>query len=158
MYYMFSVNNLKYDIIQQILATGKAVKYTESLLMSTETQFKIGNRTIKNDGEIEGWIYNLYRTKIVPLYDTAKIKSTEVADILIGELYQPCNDNKITYADKIYQSRKPKQEVIDLYNRFLLIAIDNRIMDCTDEFEKNRLETRLEQIKDDIHEGKCVWE
>ena len=158
MYYMFSVSNLKYDIIQQILATGKAVKYTESLLMSTETQFKIGNRTIKNDGEIDGWIYNLYRTKIVPLYDKAKIKSTEVADILVGELYQPCNDNKITYADKIYQSRKPKQEVIDLYNRFLLIAIDNRIMDCTDEVEISRLETRLEQIKDDIHEGKCVWE
>lgn len=158
MYYMFSVSNLKYDIIQQILATGKVVKYTESLLMSAETEFKIGNRTIKNDGEIDGWIYNLYRNKIVPLYDKAKIKSTEVAEILIGELYQPCNDKGVIYADMVYQSRKPKQEVIDLYNRFLLITIDNRIMDCTDEVEKNRLETRLEQIKDDIHEGKCVWE
>ena len=158
MYYMFSVSNLKYDIVQQILATGKVVKYTESLLMSTETEFKISNRTIKNDGEIDGWIYNLYRTKAVPLYDKVKIKSTEVADILIGELYQSCNDAGITYADKIYHSRKPKQEVIDLYNRFLLIAIDNMIIDCKDKNEKRGLETRLEQIKDDIHEGKCVWE
>ena len=158
MYYMFSTSNLKYDVIQQILGTGKAVKYTESLLMSTETEFKIDNRTIKNDGEIDGWIYNLYITKKVALYDKVKIKSAEVADILIGELYQSCNDAGITYADKIYHSRKPKQEVIDLYNRFLLIAIDNMIIDCKDENEKRRLETRLEQIKDDIHEGKCVWE
>ncbi|MBQ4523427.1 MAG: hypothetical protein IJA10_10840 [Lachnospiraceae bacterium] len=158
MYYMFSVSNLKHEVIQQILASGKAVGYSGMLLMSKETEFKFGNRTIKNDGNIDGWIYNLYRNKIVPLYDKVKIKSTEVADILVGELYQPCNNNKITYADKIYQSRKPKQEVIDLYNRFLLIAIDNRIMDCTDEIEKIRLEARLEQIKDDIHEGKCVWE
>ena len=91
-------------------------------------------------------------------YDKVKIKSTEVADILIGELYQSCNDAGITYTDKIYHSRKPKQEVIDLYNRFLLIAIDNMIIDCKDKNEKRRLETRLEQIKDDIHEGKCVWE
>ena len=158
MYYMFSTGNLKYDIEKQILDTGKAVKYGNFLLMSKESEFKIGNRTIKNDGTIDGWLYNFYLNKSVSLYDDVKIKYSEVADILIGELYQPCNDSGITYADKIYQSENPKETVTDLYNEFLIVAIKNRIDDISESSEEyKKLELRFEEIKIEIKNGKCLF-
>ena len=86
MYYMFSTGNLKYDVEKQILDTGKAVKYGNFLLMSKESEFKIGNRTIKNNGTIDGWLYNFYLNKSVSLYDEIKIKYSEVADIFIERI------------------------------------------------------------------------
>ena len=158
MYYMFSTGNLKYDIEKQILDTGKAVKYGNFLLMSKESEFKIGNRTIKNDGTIDGWLYNFYLNKSVSLYDDVKIKYSEVADILIGELYQPCNDSGITYADKIYQSENPKETVTDLYNEFLIVAIKNRLDNMQESSEEyKKLESRLKEIKSEIENGKCLF-
>ena len=158
MYYMFSTSNLKYEVEKKILDTGKAVKYGNFLLMSKESEFRIGNRTIKNDGAIDGWLYNFYLNKSVSLYDDVKIKYSEVADILIGELYQPCNVSGITYADKIYQSENPKEIVEDLYNDFLIVAIKNRMDDISESLEEyKKLETRLEEIKTEIRNGKCLF-
>lgn len=158
MYYMFSTSNLKYEVEKKILDTGKAVKYGNFLLMSKESEFRIGNRTIKNDGAIDGWLYNFYLNKSVSLYDDVKIKYSEVADILIGELYQPCNDSGITYADKIYRSENPKEIVEDLYNDFLIVAIKNRMDDISESLEEyKKLETRLEEIKTEIRNGKCLF-
>lgn len=158
MYYMFSTRNLKYDVEKQILDTGKAAKYGNFLLMSKESEFKIGNRTIKNNGTIDGWLYNFYLNKSVSLYDDVKIKYSEVADILIGELNQPCNDSGMTYADKIYQAANPKETVANLYGEFLVVAIKNRmdnIQESSEEYKK--LEMRLEEIRTDIGNGKCLF-
>ena len=151
MYYMFSTGNLKYDIEKQILDTGNAVKYGNYLVMSNESEFKIGNRIIKNNGTIDGWLYNFYLNKAVLLYDNVKIKCSEVADILIGELYQPCDDTGMTYADKIYQSENPKETVADLYNEFLIVAIKNRLDNIQDDLDEyNKLESQLKEIKSEI--------
>lgn len=158
MYYMFSTGNLKYEVEKQILDTGKAVKYGNFLLMSKEKEFKIENRTIKNNGTIDGWLYNFYLNKSVSLYDDVKIKYSEAADILIGELYQPCNDIGMTYADKIYQAENPKETVTDLYDEFLIIAIKNRMDDMPESSEEyKKLELRLEEIKTEIKNGKCLF-
>ena len=158
MYYMFSTKNLKYEVEKQIIDSGKAVRYDNFLLMSKESEFKIGSHTIKNNGIIDGWLYNFYLDKSVLLYDDIKIKYSEVADILIGELYQPCNDAGITYADKIYQSENPKETVEDLYGEFLVVAIKNRmdnIQESSEEYKK--LELRLKEIKTKIENGKCLF-
>ena len=158
MYYMFSTGNLKYDIEKKILDTGKTVKYGNYLVMSKESEFKIGNRTIKNNGTIDGWLYNFYLNKAVLLYDNVKIKYSEVADILIGELYQPCDDTGMTYADNIYKSENPKETVADLYNEFLIVAIKNRLdnmQETSEEYKK--LESRLKEIKSEIENGKCLF-
>lgn len=158
MYYMFSTGNLKYEIEKQILNTGKTVKYGNFLLMSKESEFKVGNRTIKNNGTIDGWLYNFYLNKSVSLYDEIKIKYSEVADILIGELYQPCDDTGMTYADKIYQSENPKETVADLYNEFLIIAIKNRLDNLQESSEEYvKLESRLQEIRIDIGNEKCLF-
>lgn len=158
MYYMFSTGNLKYDVEKQIIDTGKAAKYGNFLLMIKENKFKIGNRTIKNNGTIDSWIYNFYLNKSVSLCDDIKIKYSEVADILIGELYQPCDDTGMTYADKIYQAKNPKEIVTDLYNDFLIVAIKNRMDNVQESSEEyNKLELRLKQIKSDIENGKCLF-
>lgn len=158
MYYMFSTGNLKYEIEKQILNTGKTVKYGNFLLMSKESEFKVGNRTIKNNGTIDGWLYNFYLNKSVSLYDEIKIKYSEVADILIGELYQPCDDTGMTYADKIYQSENPKETVADLYNEFLIIAIKNRLDNLQESSEEYvKLESRLQEIRSDIGNEKCLF-
>lgn len=158
MYYMFSTGNLKYEIEKQILNTGKTVKYGNFLLMSKESEFKVGNRTIKNNRTIDGWLYNFYLNKSVSLYDEIKIKYSEVADILIGELYQPCDDTGMTYADKIYQSGNPKETVADLYNEFLIVAIKNRLDNLQEYSEEYmKLESRLKEIRNDIGNGKCLF-
>ena len=158
MYYMFSTGNLKYEIEKQILNTDKTVKYGNFLLMSKESEFKVGNRTIKNNGTIDGWLYNFYLNKSVSLYDEIKIKYSEVADILIGELYQPCDDTGMTYADKIYQSGNPKETVADLYNEFLIVAIKNRLDNLQEYSEEYmKLESRLKEIRNDIGNGKCLF-
>lgn len=158
MYYMFSTGNLKYDVEKQILDTGKAVKYGNFLLMSKESEFEIGNRTIKNNGTIDGWLYNFYLNKSVSLYDEIKIKYSEVADILIGELYQPCDDTGMTYADKIYQAKNPKETVADLYNEFLIVAIKNRLDNLQESSEEYvKLESRLKEIRSDIGNEKCLF-
>lgn len=158
MYYMFSTGNLKYEIEKQILNTGKTVKYGNFLLMSKESEFKVGNRTIKNNGTIDGWLYNFYLNKSVSLYDEIKIKYSEVADILIGELYQSCDDTGMTYADKIFQSENPKETVADLYNEFLIIAIKNRLDNLQESSEEYvKLESRLQEIRSDIGNEKCLF-
>lgn len=80
---MFSTSNLKYEIEKQIIDTGKAIRYGNLLFM-----------TIKNSGTIDGWLYNFYLNKSVLLYDDIKSKYSEVADILVGELYQLCDDTE----------------------------------------------------------------
>lgn len=158
MYYMFSTRNLKYDVEKQILDTGKAAKYGNFLLMSKESKFKIGNRTLKNNGTIDGWLYNFYLNKSVPLYDEIKIKYSEVADILIGELYQPCDDTGMTYADKIYQAKNPKETVADLYDEFLIVAIKNRLDNLQESSEEYmKLESRFKEIRSDIGNEKCLF-
>lgn len=158
MYYMFSTGNLKYDVEKQILDTGKAVKYGNFLLISKESEFKIGNRTIKNNGTIDGWLCNFYLNKSVSLYDEIKIKYSEVADIFIGELYQPCDDTGITYADKIYQAKNPKETVADLYDEFLVVAIKNRLDNLQESSEEYvKLESRLQEIRSDIGNEKCLF-
>lgn len=158
MYYMFSTGNLKYEVEKQILDTGKAVKYGNFLLMSKESEFKIENRTIKKNGTIDRWLYNFYLNKSVSIYDDVKIKYSEVADILIGELYQHCNDIGMTYADKIYQAENPKETVADLYNEFLIVAIRNRMDDMPESSEEyKKLELSLEEIKTEIENGKCLF-
>ena len=158
MYYMFSTGNLKYEIEKQILDTGKATKYGNFLLISKESEFKIGNRTIKNNGTIDGWLYNFYLNKSVSLYDDVKIKYSEVADILIGELYQPCDDTGMTYADKIYQAKNPKETVSDLYDEFLVVAIKNRLDNLQESSEEYmKLESRLKEIRIDIGNEKCLF-
>lgn len=158
MYYMFSTGNLKYEMKKQIIDTGKVVKYGNFLFMSKESEFKIGNRTIKNNGTIDGWLYNFYLNKSVSLYDDVKIKYSEVADILIGELYQLCNDTGMTYADKIYQAESPKETVADLYDEFLIVAIKNRMDNMQESSEEyKKLELRLKKIKSEIENGKCLF-
>lgn len=158
MYYMFSTGNLKYDVVRQIIDTGRAVKYGNFLLMSKESEFKIGNRTIKNNGTIDSWLHNFYLNKSVSLYNDVKIKYSEVADILIGELYQPCNDAEMTYADKIYQAKNPKETVADLHDEFLIVAIKNRLDNLQESSEEyKKLESRLKEIRSDIESGKCLF-
>lgn len=96
--------------------------------------------------------------KSVPLYDEIKIKYSEIADILIGELYQSCDDTGMTYADKIYQSENPKETVADLYNEFLIIAIKNRLDNLQESSEEYvKLESRLQEIRSDIGNEKCLF-
>ncbi len=158
MYYMFSTSNLKHEIEKQLIKTDKVARYGNFLFMSKESELKIGNRTIKNNGTIDGWLYNFYLNKSVLLYDDIKIKYSEVADIFIGELYQPCDDTGMTYADKIYQAKNPKETVADFYGEFLIVAIKNR-MDNTRESseEYKKLELRLKEIKTEIENGKRLF-
>ena len=48
-----------------------------------------------------------------------EITKEDTIETFIGELYQPCGDNDMTYADKIYQSESPDGAISEYINNFL---------------------------------------
>ena len=73
----------------------------------------------------------------------------ESIQTLLGELYQPCNDEGMTYAERIYNSPDPYIEIKKLINEFPLIRIDIVMTD---------IQTQIGLVKKGIEDGTFEWE
>lgn len=64
-------------------------------------------------------------------------------------MYQPCNDEGITYAERIYKSTNPYMEIKKLINEFLLVSIDIVMTD---------IQMKVDLIKKQVENGTLNWE
>ena len=60
-----------------------------------------------------------------------------------------CNDDGMTYAERIYNSEEPYNEIKKMIYEFLLIRID---------FVMTNIKCRITQIQKDIENGTFEWE
>ena len=84
----------------------------------------------------------------VTLIDGIQIGMDDAIETLLGELYEPYNDD-VTYAERIYNSDDPYNEIKKMINEFLLIRID---------FVMTDIKYRITQIQKDIENGTFEWE
>lgn len=118
-------------------------------LLSKVDKIVVDENIIECSYSLEDYINMRDGGEYVTLINGIQIGMDDVIEVLLGELYQPCNDEGITYADRIYNSQNPYNEIEKMINEFLLIKID---------FIMTDIKYRITQIKHDIEEGTLEWE
>lgn len=118
-------------------------------IISKSNAFKIEDYLVDCSYPLEQFITNFDGGECITLIEGLQIGIDDVIDVLTGELYEPCNDEGTTYADRIYNAENPYDEVDKLINEFLLIAID---------FKMSEIKLRISQIRKEVEDGKIEWE
>lgn len=77
-----------------------------------------------------------------------EVTMLESIQMLLEELYQPCNNEGIIYAERIYNSDNPYVEIRKLINEFLLIRIDSVMTE---------IQMKIDLVKKGIEDGTFEW-
>lgn len=149
MMYVYNTEEINDDIKEKIINNGLAVAINEVNLLSKVDELVIDGNVMENSYSLDEYIEMFDGGQCVTLIDEVQIDVSDVIETLLGELYQPCNDDGVTYAERIYNSNDPYNEIKKIINEFLLIRID---------FVMTDIKCRITQIQKDIENGIFEWE
>lgn len=149
MMYVYNTEEIENDLIEKIVNNGLAVVINELNLLSKVDELVIDGNVIESSYSLDEYIEMFDGGQCVTLIDEVQIDASDVIETLLGELYQPCNDEGVTYAERIYNSDDPYNEIKKMINEFLLIRID---------FVMTDIKYRITQIQKDIENGTLEWE
>lgn len=148
MMYLFDCLEIEDAIEEKIVNNGLAVVFNENRLLAKVNELVIDGQVIKSDVDLEEYIQYYDGGEFVELTQGLQIGKDDAIDVLLGELYQPCNDEGLTYAERIYNAKSPRDEIEKLIEEFLLIAI---------EFRMTEIQSKIVNIKSQIENGKIEW-
>lgn len=149
MMYVYNTEEMTDDIKEKIINNGLAVVINEVNLLSKVDELVIDGNVIESSYSLDEYIEMFDGGQCVTLIDEVQIDVSDVIETLLGELYQPCNDDGMTYAERIYNSDDSYNEIKTMINEFLLIRID---------FVMTDIKYRITQIQKDIENGTLEWE
>lgn len=147
-YYTEEENN---EFVNKIINNGIATRIypdDNTYLLSKVDKIIIGENMIEYSYSLEEYLRMCDGGEYITLIDGVQIGMDDVIEILLGELYQPCNDEGTTYAERIYNSENPYDEIKRMINEFLLIRID---------FVMTDIKYKITQIQHDIEDGTLEW-
>ena len=148
MMYVYNTEEMNSDLRNRIIDNELAVIINEVNLLSKVDELVIGGNTIESSYSLDEYIKMFDGGECVTLAGV-EVTMEESIQTLLGELYQPCNDEGITYAERIYNSSDPYIEIKKLINEFLLIRIDIVMTD---------IQMKINLIKKGIEDGTFEWE
>lgn len=140
------------ELLEKVINNGLAVptdKDDNSHIISKLDKICIDGQTFNSTYTLEEYIRGFDGGDYVELCKNLEITKEDVIETFVGELYQPCDDSGMTYADKIYQSESPDEAISEYINKFLLIQID---------FVMTDIKCKITQIEKDIKDGTLKWE
>lgn len=149
MMYVYNAEEMDDDIKEKIVNNGLAVIINEVNLLSKVDELMIDGNVIESSYSLDEYIEMFDGGECVTLVDGVQIDISDVIETLLGELYQPCNDEGMTYSDRIYNSDDPYNEIRKMMNEFLLIRID---------FIMTDIKYRITQIEKSIENGTFEWD
>ena len=149
MMYVYNTEEMTDDIKEKIINTGLAVVINEVNLLSKVDEIAIEGNVIESSYSLDEYIEMFDGGECVTLIEEVQVDISDVIETLLGELYQPCNDDGMTYAERIYNSEEPYNEIKKMIYEFLLIRID---------FVMTNIKCRITQIQKDIENGTFEWE
>lgn len=148
MMYIYNAEEMTDDIKEKIINNGLAVVINEVNLLSKVDELAIDGRVIESSYSLDEYIEMFDGGECVVLAGV-EVTMTESIQTLLGELYQPCNDKGMTYAERVYNSSDPYIEIKKLINEFLLIRIDIVMTD---------IQMKINLVKKGIEDGSFEWE
>lgn len=150
MMYVYNVEELSEEIIKKIVSNGYAVIIDPDdcmYLLSKTDKISVGREVIDCSWTLEDYIEMFDGGNLITLAGI-EVTMMESIQILLGELYQPWNDEGMTYAERIYKSINPQMEIKKLINEFLLVRIDILMTD---------MQMKINFIKKGIEDGTFKW-
>lgn len=148
MMYVYNTEEMENDIKEKIVNNGLAVVINELNLLSKVDELVIDGNVIENSYSLDEYIEMFDGGDCITLAGV-EVTMDESIQTLLGELYQPCNDEGMTYAERIYNSPDPYIEIRKLINEFLLIRIDIVMTD---------IQMKINLVKKGIEDGTFKWE
>lgn len=148
MMYVYNTEEMTDDIKEKIINNGLAVAINEVNLLSKVDELVIDGNVIESSYSLDEYIEMFDGGECVVLAGV-EVTMTESIQTLLGELYQPCNNEGMTYAERVYNSSDPYIEIKKLINEFLLIRIDIVMTD---------IQMKINLVKKGIEDGTFEWE
>ena len=148
MMYVYNIEDMTDDIKEKIVNNGLAVVINELNLLSKVDELVIDGNVIESSYSLDEYIEMFDGGDCITLAGV-EVTMDESIQTLLGELYQPCNDEGMTYAERIYNSPDPYVEIKKLINEFLLIRID---------FVMTDIQMKIDLVKKGIENGTFEWE
>lgn len=152
MMYVYCAEEENEEFVNKIVNNGIATRIhpdDNMYLLSKVDKIVVDENMLECSYSLEEYIRMCDGGEYVTLIDGIQIGMDDTIETLLGELYQPCNDEGVTNADRIYNSENPYDEIKKIINEFLLIRID---------FIMTDIKYRITQIKNGVENGTLEWE
>ncbi len=147
MMYVYNTEKMTDDIKEKIINNGLAVIINEVNLLSKVDELVIDGNVIKSSYSLDEYIEMFDGGDYIKLAGV-EVTMLESIQMLLEELYQPCNNEGIIYAERIYNSDNPYVEIRKLINEFLLIRIDSVMTE---------IQMKIDLVKKGIEDGTFEW-
>lgn len=147
MMYVYNTEEMTDDIKEKIINNGLAVIINEVNLLSKVDELVIDGNVIKSSYTLDEYIEMFDGGDYIKLAGV-EVTMLESIQMLLEELYQPCNNEGIIYAERIYNSDNPYVEIRKLINEFLLIRIDSVMTE---------IQMKIDLVKKGIEDGTFEW-
>lgn len=134
MIYVYSTDDLEKDelgFIEKVLENGLAVKMGDEnghILSKTDKLIVDGNIVLESDTTLEQFISWFDDGDDISFIRGLKITKSDVISTFINEIDQSYDNGK-SYAEVIYNAENPKEQIDTFLNMFLIIHIDNMILE-----------------------------
>lgn len=152
MMYVYYTEELSEEIIRKITDNRSAIRIDpdEDMFLLSKTD------KISIDGDVINYSYSLGEYieffddgDIVRLFDIV-ITKMEAIELFLDMLYESCeNDKDETYAERIYNSSNPRNEIKQIINEFLEIRMDIVL---------SNIKSEISRITKQIEDGTLEWE
>lgn len=150
MMYVYYTEELDEQITKKIIDNGSAVRIDpdeDMYLLSKTDKISVDGNVIDSSFPLDEYIEMFDGGDLVTLAGI-EVTMMESIQILLGELYQPCNDEGTTYAERIYNATNPYKEIKKLINEFLLVKIDILMTD---------IQMQVDLVKKGMQDGTFEW-
>lgn len=155
MMYVYCVEELDKELKKKIINNGNAVRidpdddmYDDLYLLSKTDKIVINGKVIECDYTLNDYIEMYDGGDVI---DLAGIEITKIETIktFLDMLYESCsNDKNETYAERIYNSSNPRNEINKIINEFLMIRID---------VVMSNIKSEICKIEKQITDGTLEW-
>ena len=155
MMYIYCVEELDKELKKKIINNGNAVRidpeddmYNDMYLLSKTDKISIDGKLIESDYTLDEYIKMYDGGDFINLAGI-EITKIETIETFLDMLYESCgNDKNETYAERIYNSTNPRNEINKIINEFLRIRIDIAMSD---------IKSEISRIEKQIEDGTLEW-
>lgn len=148
MMYIYDTEEMNSDLRDKIVRNGLAVVFRDDKLLSKVDTLSIDGEIIKSYCTLDNWISCYDGGEFVTLVDGVQIGLDDVINTLLNKINLSYDDSGETYAERIYNSDNPDEELRKIFKGILLTLIDLKMEDF-------RIKANI--VREQVKNGTFEW-